>query len=511
MSEAPSASGATGRLGPVVRGFLALGVATAISQVISFFVVVVVARRVGPENLGAFSFAQSFAMYFEIPIDFGITMYAIREVARDPDRVRSILGEVMLAQLALLAVCMSVTLLVAPSLMPSGDAQEIFPIIVIGWIPTAIGLDWALRAMRHMNLVAGWRLAGQVLYGVLAIAFVGGGLAGVKTYAWLQVLSASIVAIGMTATVWRLYGLPSVRVDPRTILRRYASGMVVGVSLALAAIYYTIDTIMLGYLATEHDVGIFSAAYKIPFNFVMVGSVWLQAAYPYASALAISNPAAFRMQIGRVSTFAATVSLPIAIGGTVLASPLVVAVFGDMYAEAATPFVLLLWSAVIAVLQVNYTNGVLALGNERHYLVAVIVAALANVGLDLLLIPAHGPTGAAAATVVAELAVLIFVAWSIHSRLGPPPMGWRRIVRSAIAAAAMLAVLLPLRDVVSVWLCIVAGGAVYAGLAVPLRVVTRAELAALRRSRGGGDEQGDADEPASSAPEDGDDRPPSRD
>ncbi|WP_160165568.1 flippase [Conexibacter woesei] len=490
----------SGRLGPVVRGFLALGTATAIGQVISFIVLVVVARRVGPENLGSFAFAQSFAMYFQIPIDFGITMYAIREVAREPERVRSILGEVLLAQLVLLVVCMTVTLLVAPGLMPEGDAREILPIIVIGWIPTTIGLDWALRSMRHMGIVAGWRLGGQVIYGILTVALVGGGLAGVKTYAWLQVLTSAIIAVGMTATMFRIHGLPRLRIDLRGLGRRYARGLVVGISLAIAAIYYTIDNIVLGYMAGPTEVGIFSAAYKIPFNIVMIGTVWLQAAYPYASALAVHDAAAFRVQLGRVASLAGTVSIPVAIGGTLLAHQLIVGVFGQAYEEAAVPFMLLIWSAVIALLQVNYTNGVLALGDEKHYLLAVVVAALANVGLDILLIPSLGASGAAAATVVAELAVLIFVGRRIAQRLGPPPIEWGRLARSAGATALMVVVLLPLRNTVPFWLAIGAGAIVYLGAAFALRVVTRDELAKLtRRKSDDASPEDAAEEPASEA------------
>src|ERR1700744_2436934 len=104
------------RLRDVVGGFLALGTATALGQIIGFVVLTMVARRVGPENLGSYTFVKSFTTYCEIPIDFGVTIYAIREMAQHPDRARSIAGEASLVQLGLLIVCTILTLLIAPAL-----------------------------------------------------------------------------------------------------------------------------------------------------------------------------------------------------------------------------------------------------------------------------------------------------------------------------------------------------------------------------------------------------------
>jgi len=469
------------RLGPIIKGFLALGAAAVIGQAIGFVVLVFVAHRVGPENLGAYAFAQNFAMYFEIPIDFGITMYAVREVSREPERLKEIIGEVMVVQLLLLAACVSVTLLVAPQLMPDTPAREILPIIIAGWIPTALSLDWALRSMRRMNVVAGWRLAGQVLYGVLALLLIGHGLSGIKTYAWLNVVGAMVTAVGLTVITLRQYGASIRAIDVRGLGRRYARAVVVGASLALAAIYYSSDAVVIGYLRDEHDVGLFSAAYKIPMSVIALGTVWLQSAFPYASALVANDSAAFRNQLGRVVSYAGTLVLPVAVGGSILAPMLMVGIFGEPFRGAAAPFALLIWSAALALIQVHFTNGVLALGDERYYLIAVVSAAVLNIGLDLALVPSMGPVGAAIATLVAESVMFYVVAHRIVRRLGAPTIQWRRLGGSVAAALAMAAVLLPLRSVTSVWICLVVGGVVYSVGAVAFGAMRPHELRRFRR------------------------------
>ncbi len=69
VAESAADEGAS--LRRVARGFTVLALATTATQAIGFVALAVAARRLGPENLGAFSFAQSLAVYFAIPMDFG--------------------------------------------------------------------------------------------------------------------------------------------------------------------------------------------------------------------------------------------------------------------------------------------------------------------------------------------------------------------------------------------------------------------------------------------------------
>lgn len=486
MSEtaAGDAPQQAGGLRSVVRGFLALSVATAIGQLIGFAVLVLVARRAGPEALGAYTFAFSFAAYFEIPIDFGVTMYAIREVARRPERVKEIVGEVVLIQTVLLVLCLVVTLALAPALLPSESARELLPIILAGWIPTALSLDWAMRALQQMTGVALWRLAGQVVYGALAPILIGTGFAGIKTYAWLNVVGSAVTAIGISIMLLRRHGVKFNGVRLKGIGRRYANGAIVGVSLAIVMVYFQAGSLILGYLKDDTAVGLYSVAYKIPMNIVLIGTIWLQAAYPYASARILQAPQEYLGQLGRVVSASVVFALPIAVGATVLASELMVGLFGDQYADAALPFALLTWSSAIALIQVHFTNSVLALGEDRRYLVIVIAAGVVSIGLGFALVPAFGPSGAAVATIAAECTLVGAMIVRVRRSLGTPRLDLARIRGAVLASAAMAGALLLVRPHVSVWAAVVVGVVVYAAGALLLGAVRREELRALAR-RGG--------------------------
>ena len=65
------------------------------------------------------------------------------------------------------------------------------------------------------------------------------------------------------------------------------------------------------------------------------------------------------------------------------------------------------------------------------------VAAVVNVGLNLLLIPPYGIMGAAVATVVAYVVMFLGMTWYAQ-RVFPTPYQWRRVLTAVAAAVGLL-------------------------------------------------------------------------
>ena len=143
-----------------VAGFVALGAATLTAQVIGFFVLAVVARRLGPDGLGSFSFAINLAGYFAIPANFGVTALATRDLARDPDRTRPVAGEVLVIQTVLSLVPYALLVLLAPALAADEDSRRLLPIVGLTFLLEAWSLHWVLYARQRYTVAAVAWLAG---------------------------------------------------------------------------------------------------------------------------------------------------------------------------------------------------------------------------------------------------------------------------------------------------------------------------------------------------------------
>ena len=78
-------------------------------------------------------------------------------------------------------------------------------------------------------------------------------------------------------------------------------------------------------------------------------------------------------------------------------------------------------------------------GRTEYNLPATIVGLVANIGLNLLLLPLWGIIGAGVALVVSYLLVVILM-YLFTQRLFPVPYEWMRLARVLLATAALIAI-----------------------------------------------------------------------
>jgi O-antigen/teichoic acid export membrane protein len=474
----------------VVRGFLLLAAARVGTQVIGFVAIAIAARRLGPDNLGAFQFAMSVALYFAIPVNVGLTLTGIRDIARDPARGREVAGEVLTLQGVLAAIAFGALVALAPVLAPDSRSEAIMPIAGLTFVAGAVSLDWVLRSLQKLGRVAVARVVGQAVYGALVPVLVVGGLEGSKRLAWLTVLGMAVTAVICTALAWRAGAAPRLTLDLGRLSRRLTASVPIGIAFVMIQVYYSIDSVMLGYLRDTADVGQYAVAYKIPLALTAISGIWIQALYPHAAALFERDRDALRRQVGRFASLAIVVALPVGAGATIVGHDLMPALFGDAYRDADTPFVLLTWASALIIVTVNFANVLLATGDDRRYAIGVTLGAVLNVGLNFALIPALGTTGAAINTLAAETLVIAYMVVRFRQVIGPVSLDGALVARGALAAVAMVVLLLALSSTLSAVVLVVVGTVAWAALALALRVVTREDLRRVLPPAGTG---GDAD------------------
>jgi O-antigen/teichoic acid export membrane protein len=471
------------RLATLLRGFVALTVGIFAGQVIGFLVLAVVARRIGPTGLGAYTFATSFIMYFKIPIDLGVSMFAVREMASHPLKTREIVGDVLSLRILIMLPCLAAALIAGELFAPNAAVRSVMPIVAAGLVPIALTMYWVMQAQGSLATLGVITAFSQVTYALLALLLVTGGLAGVRTYAALNLLSVVMIALIPGVIVWRRSGFPKLNLDIGRHLHRYRRGLALGISMVCIMIYFNIDALMVGYLRGSRAVGLYGAAYKLPFAIVSVAGIWIGSFYPHASKLALTDREALRRQIGWVASLAVVICLPLALGGTVVAEPLMTAMFGSAFRGAGGAFALLMWSASLVLVTANFGNAIWAVHDERRYIARVLAATAINVGLNFFLIPAFGIEGAAASTIVAELVLLSLLMRRVWSLYGGVQLEYLRILRGCVAAGVMALLVSMAPSGWSVWITILLGAVVYVCLALALRVISPDELRTLIRRR----------------------------
>ena len=275
--------------------------------------------------------------------------------------------------------------------------------------------------------------------------------------------------------------------------RQYAHyGFPVSASLILTLALYTVDRFMIAHYLDDGQAGAYHAGFSLASRILDVLFIWFGAAGTPAmvNALEHGGEAALKQNARRQLTTMAFVLFP-AVGGLVMVAPsLGGLMIGDGLRSKAlevTPLISI--GALFSGLNTYYFLQAFTLARKtRLLIVAMAVPAVANIALNIVMIPAMGLIGAAWASAL-SFALGLAVSWLLGLRALPLPVpGWD-LTRIAACTAAMVVILYLLPSwggVAEVGLKSVTGAVVYGALAWILnlngiRAVADATLIHLRR------------------------------
>lgn len=227
----------------------------------------------------------------------------------------------------------------------------------------------------------------------------------------------------------------------RERLKSYAVyGYPIAASLGLAIVLSSTDRFLLALFMNEAAVGAYHAGYSIANRTLDVLFIWLGAAGTPALVMALERGG--REQLADAAREQAStlilIGLPAAVGVALVARPLAEFMIGEDLRDAATlvtPWIAL--SALLSGMTVYYFHQAFTLGRRTGWLLAAMsIPALANVALNVVLIPPFGVLGAAWAT-AASFAVGLLASWAMGRRILALPVPWRCLMTCGVSCAVM--------------------------------------------------------------------------
>jgi O-antigen/teichoic acid export membrane protein len=383
---------------------------------------VVAGRMLGDVEFGKFSFALALGTIFETLMDFGLHQVTIRAVARDRSQATALLHHSLGIKLiwggvALVALAATATILrperdvrLACYLLGGSLVLRSYMLTIrgvlqglerFGWDSVVVGADRAiLLAFGTAALLAGTGLRG------LAIAFVVARGTALALAAWLTHAELGGVGLRYDRAIWR---------------QLQSAALPLGFFLVVLNLYSYVDGVMLGVMRGNVETGLYAAAYRTYEGMSYLPSVIAAVLTPRLSDLFVVNRGEHR----RVALLGLASSTGLALAAAavayVLATPLLVWLFGAQFEPAASPFRILCLGLPL-VFAIWVLHAIVISVNREALLVKTALAGLAvNVSLNLYVIPRMGADGAALATVVGELVSLSILVGGVAATLRTAP------------------------------------------------------------------------------------------
>ena len=386
----------------VVERFIRMGLAFAVG--------VAVARHLGPDRFGHFSFVLSFVSMFAVAVGLGFDSLVVRDLVKDPSREGELLGTAAALRAAAAALAWILALGLVCLIRPEDpESQVLVAITCLGLLFQAFDpIDLHFQALLASRASVAARLVSLVVGSVAKIVAIAAH-ATLRVFAWVWVLEALVTAFGLFVA-YRLAGPSRGRWHVRSATARSLITESWPLMLSgLAIVVYTrIDQVMLAVLSGDTAVGVFAAAVRLSEAWYFVPTVIVSSVAPALVEARQRDEALYLARLSRLFAFLARLAIALACLMTFLAGPLVAWCYGGRYEAASLVVAIHAWTAVFVFLGVAQGQWNVNEGLGHLLLKRTLLAAGLNILLNGVLIPRAGAAGAAIATVVSQAFAGVF-------------------------------------------------------------------------------------------------------
>ena len=392
-----------------------LSVSQIISYILVFFYTIYIARYLGAEGFGILSFAIAIVGIFNILTDLGISTLTVRDVARDKSLGPKYFGNGLMIKGILSVASFSLIVLTINLLNYPPETITVVYFIALSTILGSISSFIFSIFQAHEKME--FQGLGQILNSILMFSGVIIAIAyslDVVGFSFVYFITGLVSLIyGMIIYVWK-FSLPPIEIDHVFWSKLLKNAIPFGLAGIFVTIYYWIDSVMLSIMVGNEIVGWYNASYKFIYLFLSFQSLFIISIFPVLSSFYKTSKESLKFAFERSFKYMLIISIPIAVFVTITADKIILLIYGPGYIPSIVALQILIWTVIF--MFINGLSGNFLGSIDQQPIVTKVtgIAAIANIILNLLLIPKFNYVGCSYATVFTELMILPILVYVLH-------------------------------------------------------------------------------------------------
>lgn len=384
------------------------------SKGLGFLNAILLAKLLGPSGYGIYAYVLALVSLLTIPIQMGIPILAVREIAatkarHDWNHMRGLIqrSHQVIALLAVLFVSIALILLYF-------FGREIEPVklrtMLLGLVLVPIISIGALRGgmLRGLRQIIPGQMPEQIIRpGVLLLLlitlyYVSGDAHTPATAFQFQIIASSIACCVAIYFFRILKPAELAQAQPQYKNTQWLkSSIPLGLSAALLVLNNQIDTFLLGTFKTDADVGVYRVAAQMATLVILSLQVVNSILAPHiAHIYAKGDMARLQKLISKSAIVVLAITLPVVLAIIFFGELIIKLAFGPEFAGAYLPLVILCVGQLVNASMCSVVILLNMTGHERETAKIMAFAAALSILLHLAFIPLWGMTGAALATAI---------------------------------------------------------------------------------------------------------------
>lgn len=453
-------------------------------KLIAFIYFLLLARYLTVENFGKLAFVLSFVGIFSILIDFGLGPVLTREIARDKEKTKEYLGNILGFKLFSSIITFALVIFIInilnysfiiKNLIYLAGFSMIFSSFTGSFLQTLRGFFnfkyEAIGMMIHQTVV--------LIIGIILMSLGAGVVLMLMPYIFGQLV---YLVISLAFLKRKICFFPRFIFNWQIIKKLLKGSFPFFIAGAFTALYINIDTVILSNLTNDQFVGLYSVAKKLPNALlVLIPAVFSGAIYPVLSRHFVQSQSNLSNVFQEATFYIVLITLPIFFGALVLAKPIIVLFFGINYLPAVSALKILTLAIPFTFLDMIMVSLLNACNRQKINMINQGIGLIIIIIASIILIPFYQYKGAAIAFFISYL---IIFGLEFYWALKLVDFDKRYLIKktggSLFASLIMAGIILFFREKVHLAFLILIGMIVYSVAIYLIGVLKREDIARIK-------------------------------
>ena len=376
-----------------------------------------VSRILEPAGIGRAQFAFTFAQYFSIIAAIGIPFYGIKEIAKhrnDKDSLNKTFSELIILSFWASLIALAIYLASVFMIPEFGQNLDLYLISGLVVLFSFLNLDWLFSGLEDFRLITIRSVIIKSLALLILFLFVSD-KGDVRAYVWVLT-----TALSGNYLLNLFYLKKKVRFLHKGLNYKKHLGPLLFIlsSTFATTVYSTLDSVTLGLISNEFEVGLYTAAVKISKIAIPVVTGMSAVLIPrIANAIGKGDKKEEFTILNKSFSFILFLSIPASFGLFLFRDEFILLFSGVDFLPAAESLKYLAFLPFF--IGLGYFFGFQVLvpnGLNRGLFLSTIIGLFIFLGLNLLLTPERGAEGTAIAILCTEgLVTILYIAFTPNS------------------------------------------------------------------------------------------------
>ena len=366
-------------------------------MIVALFVGVWVARYLGPEKFGLFSYAQSFVALFTVVANLGLDNLVIRELVKDESRAETLLGTSFFLKI-FGAFSMLFLLVFALQLIPNDFYTKalIFIIASASIFRSFNVVDFYFQSKVMSKYIVYASVISLFFSSIVKITLIISN-AGLEAFVWLVLFDSIVLAIGYLYYFFKHsdFKFQKLIFSKSTAILLLKDSWPLILNGIVISIYMKIDQVMIKQLLGNEEVGQYSAALRISEAWYFIPMVIASSLFPAIINAKKHSEELYYKRIQRLYNLMVWIAIAIAVPVTFLSDVIIDLLYGGQYNQAGGVLLIHIWSGIFVFLGVANSKWLLTENLTKISMYNAAIGAIINVILNIILIKRIGIVGAA--------------------------------------------------------------------------------------------------------------------